>query len=85
MNIELPDEFAPALKIRAQAQGLSPERYVRRVLEKELSLWEHKPPPTFRSGNEKAQAFEQWARNHRETSPLSDDAVSRANLVRQVL
>lgn len=36
MNIELPDELAPALKAKAQAQGISLERYVLRVLEEEL-------------------------------------------------
>lgn len=38
----------------------------------------------FRDGSEKARAFEEWAEGHRYTPPLSDDAVSRARLVRDV-
>jgi Arc/MetJ-type ribon-helix-helix transcriptional regulator len=30
------------------------------------------------SGPEKARAFVQWAKSHRETTPLSDEAISRA-------
>lgn len=33
-----------------------------------------------KSGEEKASAFVQWAKSHRDTPPLSDDAISRASL-----
>lgn len=33
-----------------------------------------------KSGEEKARAFVQWAKSHRDTPPLSDDAISRASL-----
>jgi predicted HicB family RNase H-like nuclease len=37
LNIELPDELAAALKARAQAQGVSPDRFVSRVLKETLA------------------------------------------------
>lgn len=42
--------------------------------------------PTGMNGQKKALAFAQWAKSHHhDTPPLSDEAVSRANLVRDVL
>lgn len=37
-------------------------------------------PAAFSTGAEKARRFAEWARNHPETPPLSDDSVSRAGL-----
>ena len=37
LTIELPDEIGAALKAKAQAQGISPDRFVRRVLEDTLA------------------------------------------------
>lgn len=36
LNIELPDDLGAAVKEQAQAQGISPGRYVSRVLENTL-------------------------------------------------
>ena len=36
LNIELPDDLAAVVKAQAQAQGISPDRYVSRVLENTL-------------------------------------------------
>jgi hypothetical protein len=33
-----------------------------------------------KNGDEKAKDFVEWAKSHRETPPLSDEAVSRASL-----
>ena len=33
-----------------------------------------------KSGEEKARAFVLWAKSHRDTPPLSDEAISRASL-----
>ena len=38
----------------------------------------------FTSASEKARAFEEWARSHPSTPPLSDEAIRRENLVRNV-
>ena len=37
LTIELPDELAAALKAQAQAQGVSPDRFVSRVLANTLA------------------------------------------------
>lgn len=37
LTIELPDELGAALKEQAEAQGISPDRYVTRMLEKSLA------------------------------------------------
>ena len=37
LTIELPDELGAALKAQAQAQGVSTDRYISRVLENTLS------------------------------------------------
>lgn len=52
MNIELPDELGPALKEKAHAQGLSPESYIRQVLEEELSSETQEPaaPKRLKTG-----------------------------------
>jgi len=33
LNIEIPDEFAPALKAKAEAHGVSPDRFASSVLQ----------------------------------------------------
>lgn len=45
MTIELPDEQQELLASRARARGLSPEEYVRQLLEHELL-----PPTVFEQG-----------------------------------
>ncbi len=37
LNIEIPDELGAALRAQAQAEGVSPDRYVSRVLENSLA------------------------------------------------
>ncbi len=37
LNIELPDALAAAVKAQAQAEGVSPDRFVSRVLESTLA------------------------------------------------
>jgi hypothetical protein len=37
LNIEIPDELGAALKAQAQAQGISPDRYISRILEDKLT------------------------------------------------
>ena len=36
LNIEIPDEFAAALKAQAQAQGVSPGRFISRIVQSSL-------------------------------------------------
>jgi hypothetical protein len=78
LNIEVSGELEAALKARALQQGLPADRVARRVLADALT-------PAVKdtaeeSGEEKARAFVQWAKGHRDTPPLSDDAISRASM-----
>jgi len=52
LNIELPDDLGAAVKAQAQAQGISPDRYVSRVLENTLGakLDPQKSGPPFETG-----------------------------------
>jgi hypothetical protein len=85
LTIEVSGELEAALKAQASEQGLSADRIARRVLAQALT-----PDAESNDGNlsetaktaseEKARAFVQWAKSHRDTPPLSDDAVSRASL-----
>lgn len=43
LTIELPDNLQAALKAQANAQGVSEEGYVRRVLERDLATPVHTP------------------------------------------
>ena len=85
MNIEIPENLAAALNAKALAEGVSASSYARQVLERDLSnQTEQKQaqpktdPAVWKSGEEKARAFVQWAKSHRYTPPLSDEAISRA-------
>ena len=78
LNIDISGELAAALQARAQQQGLPAERIARRLLAEALT-------PAVKdeadeSGEEMAKAFVEWARSHRDTPPLSDEAVSRAGM-----
>lgn len=52
LNIELPDDLGAVVKARAQAQGISPDRYVSRVLENTLgpTLEQPKAGPPLETG-----------------------------------
>ena len=78
LNIDISGELAAALQARAQQQGLPAERIARRLLAEALT-------PAVKdeaeeSGEEMAKAFVEWARSHRDTPPLSDEADSRAGM-----
>lgn len=61
---------------RAQERGLTIDAYLEDLVKKEAAL----AAAAQRSGWEKAQAFVAWAKGHRSTSLLSDEAISRASL-----
>jgi hypothetical protein len=52
LTIELPDALEAAVKAQAQAEGLSPDRFVSRVLENTLaaSLQAQQPPKPYETG-----------------------------------
>jgi hypothetical protein len=52
VTIHLPDELEPALKAQASAQGVSPDGYVQKLVERDLaaSLDDHTAGPPFKTG-----------------------------------
>lgn len=87
MNIDIPESLATALQAKAMAEGVSASTYARRVLERDLSGRAgelHSLPEAgsdlTTSGVDKARAFVLWAKSHRDTPPLSDEAISRASM-----
>jgi hypothetical protein len=85
LTIEVSGELEAALKAQAREHGLTAERLARRVLADALtpgvkSDLDSLPATTGTNGEEKARAFVQWAKSHRDTPPLSDEATSRASL-----
>lgn len=80
VKLELNPEVEAGLLAQAQARGLSLEAYVEQVLQERSVA----TAPVIKGTTEKAQAFVAFARNHRPTPLLSDDAVRRESLVRDV-
>lgn len=80
VKLELKPEVHAGLQAQAQARGLDLETYLEQLL-----LERSRATVTATGGPaERARAFAAWARSHRHTSPLSDDAIRRENLVRDV-
>lgn len=79
VNLDLTPDVEAALAALAQAQGLSLEAYVEKVLRERSAAASVRPA----DGNAaKARAFGAWARGHRPVGSLSDEALRRENLVR---
>ncbi len=77
MNIEVTGELETAIKTHAARQGMSADGAARRVLADVLLP---QSANGYETGEQKAQFFLEWAKSHRDTPPLSDEAISRANL-----
>ena len=84
LTIEVSGELEAALQAQARAQGLTADRVAGQVLAQALTPGvervEGNAAAAGSSGEEKARAFVEWAKSHRDTPPLSDEAVSRATL-----
>jgi len=76
ITLTLDAEVEKGLLARAQAHGLTLDAYLKDLVKKEAAL----AVGPKRSGKEKAQAFVAWAKGHRPTKLLSDEAISRASL-----
>jgi hypothetical protein len=76
ITLTLDPEVEKGLLARARERGLTLDAYLEELVTKEAAL----AAATQRSGKAKAQAFVAWAQRHRSTKPLSDEAISRANL-----
>lgn len=78
LTIEVSGELEAALNEQARELGLPADKIARRVLAQALTPGAERELAT--SGEEKARAFVHWAKSHRDTPPLSDEAVSRASM-----
>lgn len=76
VTLSLNPEVEKGLLARARERGVSLNDYLQELVTREAGLIA--APGT--SGKEKASAFVQWARSHRYTTPLSDEAISRAGI-----
>ena len=71
--LQVSPETEENLMALAQSRGLSVDAYLQAILGNEIQA-------TSQSGDEKARAFIAWADSFPETSPLSDEAISRASM-----
>jgi len=76
VTLSLNPEVEKGLIVRARALGVSLDDYLQALVEKDVGF----ASATRTSGEEKARAFVQWAKGHRDTPPLSDEAISRASM-----
>jgi hypothetical protein len=78
MTVTLKPDLEEELTARAQAEGLSTEEFVNRVLERLVA--EEKPAIKL-SAEERARILEEWTDRHAvDGPPLSDYAVSRESI-----
>ena len=76
VTLSLKPEVEKGLIVRARARGVSLDNYLQELVERDIGV----AVATGTSGEEKARAFVQWAKSHRDTAPLSDEAISRASM-----
>jgi hypothetical protein len=74
LRIELPPDVAAKYAAEASVRGVPLERYVRDRLIAQA------PAPLDMTPQERARALREWAKSHRATPPLSDDAVRRESI-----
>lgn len=85
VTLKLSPEVEQGLLAQAKARGLSLSEYLQEIatsasLHPDKEAGEPLPARTSATAAEKASAFVQWAKGHRYTQPLSDEAISRASL-----
>ncbi|HEV2201331.1 MAG TPA: hypothetical protein VGR73_16050 [Bryobacteraceae bacterium] len=75
ITLTLDPEVEKGLLARAHERGLTLDAYLEDLVKKEARF----AAGTHQSGKGKAQAFVAWAKGHRPTKLLSDDAVRRSS------
>lgn len=73
VTLTLKPEMEADLLAQAKASGMTVEAYILSIVESSLDAATQRSL----SPDQRADAFETWAKNHRPTPPLSDYAVSR--------
>jgi hypothetical protein len=76
VRLSLNPDAEAGLLARARSRGVSPDDYVREIVEKEIGL----PQERALSPEEKADAFIQWAESFPDGPPLSDEPISRESM-----
>ena len=80
VTIEISEEQAAVLKMQADAQGLTVERWLERIAE-QFAPFGSIAHLQERDPKEWARRFHQWAEAHDRTTPLlSDQAISRESI-----
>jgi hypothetical protein len=74
ITLSLKPEVERSLLARAKERGLTLDAYLDELVQREAGL----VASAQRSGKGKAQAFVNWAKSHRLTRRLSDEAICRA-------
>lgn len=80
VKVQLKPEVEAELLAEAREKGLSLEAYLAQVLQERTRV----RTPSSASAAARAHAFETWAHSRPISSPLSDQAVRRESLVRDV-
>ena len=76
VTLSLNPEVEQGLIVRARSRGVSLAVYVQELVERDVGFALAKGT----NGEDRARAFVQWAKGHRDTTPLSDAAISRASM-----
>jgi hypothetical protein len=79
ITLNLSPEVEKGLMAQARQRGIPLSDYLQEIVTRQACL----AAGTSTGSKDKARAFELWARSHRATPLLSDDAVSRASLIRE--
>ncbi len=79
MTITLDPKTEADLRAVAERRHLSVEAYLAEIIAREVAAKSASEAPIL-TGEEKAREFGAWARSHRPTPLLSDDAVSRTSM-----
>jgi hypothetical protein len=73
--INLKSEVEALLLKQAKDRGISPEDYVEELIAASIPK-----SNVILDPRQRAQALLDWAKSHRHTEPLSDEAISRASM-----
>jgi len=76
ITLKLEPEVEKTLLARAQERGLTLDQYLNDLVKREAGIVDSRQL----SGKERAEAFVEWAKSHRATPPLSDEAISRSTM-----
>lgn len=76
ITLNLKPEIENGLVERARSRGLSIDAYLEYLLQNTHQM----SSPTPLTGEERAKAIIEWAKSHRYTEPLSDEAISRESI-----